>query len=239
MQALNENILAGAVRAAYWVHYTAKSQNAKIGEIPATVSERATCPTSCPFYDAGCYAGVGPVSWHWKKVRPGERGGDWAELCKHIAALPENQLWRHNVAGDLPGDGETIDHGALGQLVSANSGKRGFTYTHYPATQQNLAAIHAANRAGFTINLSANNLDHADKLAAHNVAPVVVVLPEHNDGLRLRTPQGRKVAICPATYSDTNCKACQLCQRQDRAVIVGFPAHGAQKSTVDIIARAA
>lgn len=236
MQALNETVMRAAIAGAYNVHFTRKSSNEKIGPIPATVTERKTCPPTCPFYDAGCYAGVGPVSWHWKKVTAGERGDNWAALCESITALPVGQLWRHNVAGDLPGDGVTIDQKALGELVRANMKKRGFTYTHYPATADNLDAVRVANLHGFTINLSANNLEHADQLADHNVAPVVVVLPE-NAPKTITTPQGRKVATCPATYSDTNCKECQLCQRGDRAVIVGFPAHGAQKRAADIIAR--
>lgn len=237
MEALNETVMRAAIAGAYNVHFTPKSSNAKIGKIPATVTERKTCPPSCPFYDAGCYAGVGPVSWHWKKVTNGTRGDSWAALCESIAALPAGQLWRHNVAGDLPGDGVTIDHQALGELVRANMKKRGFTYTHYQTTPENRRAIRSANMAGFTVNLSANNLAHADQLAALNIAPVVTVLPEHNDGVKLETPAGRPVAICPATYKDTNCKECQLCQRADRAVIVGFPAHGPQKKSADIIAR--
>ena len=47
-----------------------------------------------------------------------------------IAALPVNDLWRHNQAGDLPGDGELIDKPKLRQLIKANHGKRGFTYSH-------------------------------------------------------------------------------------------------------------
>lgn len=41
----------------------------------------------------------------------------------------------------------------------------------------------------------------------------------------LTTAGGVKVEPCPATYLDTNCKDCGLCQRQHRKVAVGFPAH--------------
>jgi hypothetical protein len=44
-------------------------------------------------------------------------------------------------------------------------------------------------------------------------------LPRH-------TPAGRRVASCPATYSDATCKTCGACARVRNAVI-GFPAHGA------------
>jgi hypothetical protein len=41
-----------------------------------------------------------------------------------------------------------------------------------------------------------------------------------------RTPAGRKIAICPATYSNATCKSCGACAKPREAVI-GFPAHGA------------
>jgi hypothetical protein len=128
-------------------------------------------------------------------------------------------------------------------LVDANKGKRGFTYTHKPLTAENANAITAANACGFTINLSANNLTEADTLAnakAHgrSVGPVVVVLPHDADHKAdIRTPEGRKVAVCPATYrEDTACIDCQLCQKRDRKVIVGFPAHGASKRKASAVA---
>ena len=154
----------------------------------------------------------------------------------------------------MPGVGEAIDTEALGAIVKANKGRRGFTYTHKnPFVKRNASAIRKANRDGFTINLSGNNLEHADTLANLGIAPIVSVLPklyertshkgEYTEPLTdyrkrvrgLTTPQGKAVAICPATYMDTNCKACQLCQRQ-RDVIVGFPAHGVAHKKASAIA---
>jgi hypothetical protein len=163
----------------------------------------------------------------------------WQGFCEQIAALPEGQLWRHNQAGDLPGIGDTIDAKALAALVRANAGKRGFTYTHKPVTTANARAIAKANAAGFTINLSADNLSEADKLAASGAGPVAVVLPDTVHGnVKVNTPAGRPVVVCPATYRDeVSCKTCQLCARRDRKVIVGFPAHGVSKRHVSAIAQ--
>ena len=181
----------------------------------------------------GCYAKGGPLAIVWKQVD--DVGTDLATFCATVARFPIGQLWRHNQAGDLPGIGETIDTKALGAIVKANRGKRGFTYTHKnPINLRNAAAIAKANRNGFTINLSANNLEHADALADLGIAPVVTVLP--SDGTSTTTPKGRKVVQCPATYRDNvSCKTCQLCQRQ-RDVIVGFPAHGAAHRKANAIA---
>ena len=52
------------------------------------------------------------------------------------------------------------------------------------------------------------------------------------------TPEGWAVKTCPATYrDDVTCQSCQLCQRRDRKVIVGFPAHGMRKKAAATVAR--
>lgn len=214
----------------YNVHFTKKSDNAKIGPIPATVTNAVTCPPSCPFNGSGCYAQSGPVSWHWSKVNKGQRGDNWQTLCENVAALPLGQTWRHNVAGDLPGIGEDIDAKALGELVHANIGKNGFTYTHKTTNPENWHWIKSANEWGFVVNLSANDLEHADKLADLAIGPVVTVLPIDAPKLH-KTPARRVVVTCPATYrEDINCSTCKLCAKRDRQTIVGFPAHGVSKA---------
>lgn len=217
------------------VGFTLKSSNAKTGNIPVTISSSKTCPSSCPLKGAGCYADIGPLMIHWKAV-DNNRGVTWDQLCKNISELEPGAVWRHNQAGDLPGQGNKIDRAALRQLVTANRGRRGFTYTHKPLTQKNISAIKTANRRGFTINLSANNLKHADELAAKKIAPVVVVLPEKQEE-NTTTPKGRKVVVCPATQrDDVTCKSCRLCAIKDRNFIVGFPAHGVRKRQASEVA---
>ena len=194
-------------------HLTLKSRNKKVGPVPVSTTSRNSCPTDCPFRDNGCYAALGPLALFWNKVD----------------------------AGDLPGNGRNIDMFKLKKLVDANKGKRGFTYTHYqPHHHINDAIIEGANRDGFTVNLSANNLEHADELADLDIGPVVVVLPADHNKRNVNTPGGRNVVTCPATYrSDVSCATCQLCQRRDRKTIVGFPAHGAAKRKASAIAEAA
>ncbi len=208
-------------------HLTLKSANAKTGPIPVSTTSAATCPNACPFKKSGCYADGGPLALHWAKVTDGTRGTDLESFCASIAKLPAGSLWRHNQAGDLPGIGDSIDPIALSALVVANAGKRGFTYTHKRMdVASNVAAVRDANAGGFTVNLSANNLHHADELASLNVGPVVVVVASDQSS-NTTTPAGRKVVICPATIrDDVSCATCQMCQRQERPII-GFPAHGA------------
>jgi hypothetical protein len=117
---------------------------------------------------------------------------------------------------------------------------------------RNRSVIVVANTAGFTINLSANTPAEADALADLEIGPVVTVLAhdyarravrhraksrpdewaetiaEWRDRiarLSARTPAGRRIAICPATYTDATCKSCGACA-EPRDAVIGFPAHG-------------
>lgn len=211
------------------IHFIRESSNRKTGPIPVTYSERDTCPESCPHYRADCYAEDYYTAMNWNKVPA--RGDNLSDLCEKIAALPDGQLWRHNVAGDLPGRGETVDAAALGEIVRANIGKRGFTYTHKKSADAVIWARHATNW-GFTVNLSADDAGEADALAAHGL-PLVCIVPMDTPE-KTTTPGGLPIVICPAqTRDDKTCADCGLCARADRAVIVGFRAHGTRAKIAD------
>lgn len=215
-------------------HLSMKSSNAKTGPIPVSTSSRETCPTDCSMRDE-CYAGTGPLALHWSAVTNGARGVDFTEFCDAIASLPDRQLWRHNQAGDLPGDGVTVDPVRLGMLVRSNEAKRGFTYSHY-RDSESLRWIRHANDFGFTVNLSGNNPADADMLADTGAGPVVTVLPSDcaQKGLKLETPAGRRILVCPATTHDNvSCATCGLCAKSDRDFIIGFPAHGSGAKRAD------
>jgi hypothetical protein len=49
------------------------------------------------------------------------------------------------------------------------------------------------------------------------------------------TPAERRIAVCPATYSDATCKTCGACARV-RDAVIGFPAHGAWRRVESAIA---
>lgn len=213
---------------------TLESENPKVGPIPVSTSPRETCPDTCGLkWGGGCYADNWPLNLHWDQISRGDKGLTWEDFLDAVARMKRNQLWRHNQAGDLPGENETIDTAKLKQLVEASKGKRGFTFTHKPMTKKNAAAVKHAIANGFIINLSADTLDEADKLAALGIAPVTVLL--HSSSPRdVWTPQGRRVTVCPAQHREyMTCAACQLCNKADRASIVGFLAHGTRYKAVD------
>jgi hypothetical protein len=241
------------------VQFIAVSQNAKTGPIPASIVERASCWPGCALYENGCYAETGALAMHWDRVSRGLAGASWSEFCAKVEALRTGRLWRYAQAGDLPGCGPHIDGALLEELVAANAGKSVIAFTHKPVlgndpvAAENRRLIVAAVKAGFTINLSADNPAHADRLTELGIAPVVTVLArayaryairrrfrgrrdewaetigewrERTALLPRHTPTRRRIAICPATYSDATCKTCGACARV-RDVVIGFPAHGA------------
>lgn len=236
---MNKKTLRAAAPTLY--HCTPKSANVKTGALVVTTSARATCWSGCAFFLSGCYALGGKLGIHWSAVSKGERGEIWPDFLRTLAAaLKRNPapIWRHNQAGDLPGDGARIDRTALLQLarVSRDSGRVGFTYTHKPLlpgqapeAAANLRALREAARAGFVVNASANNPAHADALADLGGLPVCVTVPEETAPTSF-TPAGRKVVVCPAQQREgVTCATCRLCSRADRSVIIGFLYHGAGK----------
>lgn len=216
------------------VKFTRISSNSKTGPIPTSMSTSNTCPDSCGLKDNGCYAKYGMVGMHWRKTDNGENVNSWAEFCDKVKALPKGQLWRHNVAGDLPFEQsenrQLIDSTMIEFLVQANKGKQGFTYTHHDMSVAfNRFIVAYANAQGFTINLSADTLAQVDELKALNVGPVVCIMPMDAQKVS-QTPQGNTVILCPATYKDSvNCANCGICATQRKAII-GFPVHGSGKN---------
>jgi len=214
--------------------FTRKSGNKKTGPIPVTTSPKETCPEVCPHKNTTCYAKWGPLGIHWNKLSDGERGISYSELLAEVKALPDETLWRHNQAGDLLKDPDykedTIDYCMFNELLMANKGKRGFTYTHYPMNKFNQEYIQEGNDRGFTINLSADSITQADEYVKLNIGPVVVTLPWDWDGGLYKTPDENFILTCPAVNSDSmSCETCQVCAYPMRKSIIGFPAHGTKK----------
>lgn len=215
---------------------TPVSRNSKTGPMPVVTASSDTCPTDCPLKDGGgCYAEHGPLRIHWNNVD--QDGFDFDELLKRIRRLPRNQSWRYGQAGDLPKPKKQVL-----QLAKANNRRPAIAFTH----GRDFETYHEAAKLGLNINLSCETLAEADVLSDTGL-PVVVVLPsfygrqkgESLTEFRKRvgivtTPAGRRVAICPATYTETNCLLCQACSKaRPGEAIIGFPAHGTKKKQVD------
>ena len=208
------------------------SSNSKTGHIPVSTTGSVTCPDTCQHKKLKtCYADYSFLGTHWRKVDSGERDIGWSNFLQFIRDLPSGQLWRGNQAGDLPGVNKRIDSKFLLQMVEANRGKRGFTYTHKPLIPKNLDLIHYANDNGLTINVSCDSLPAAliiqQKLQMLGyIIPVVVTVPLDY------AQMDDNVKICPAQIrSDITCIKCQWCAIPNRKFIVAFLVHGCRKNS--------
>ena len=217
------------------IHFTVASGNSKTGPMLVTTQSSDTCPTTCPFSGQGCYAKYGNLRRHWDKVSSGERAKNWDSFLDAVRMQQKGALWRLSQAGDLPGYQGKIDRNKLEQIIAANKGRRGFTYTHKPLTKTNKDLIKHANENGFTINLSADSLKDADKKAALNIGPVAVPIAINKEDWPTHTPEGRKIVVCLADTKGLTCTQCGLCAVAGRKSVVGFPAHGSGKKKIEAV----
>jgi hypothetical protein len=216
------------------VAFNPSSSNTQLGPIPASTTEKASCPSTCPLKEV-CYANFHFQGAAWKKVA--EKGMLWSEFISKVRRIAPGAIWRHNVSGDLPKDGEgNIDQQKVRQLVVANRGRKGYTYTHHLLTDDNLNIIKEANNNGFTISASCESVDVADSVMTKHGIPAVAVVPSTESRRFFTTTNGRKVVVCPAKIHDNvNCATCGICSNPDRTFIVAFPAHGTAKKKTDAI----
>jgi hypothetical protein len=216
-------------------HLTARSANTKTGPIPVSTSSAETCPSAavCPFKGNGCYAERGPLALHWRAVTEGTRGLPWHGFLQTIRALPAGQLWRHNQAGDLWAPSTAAGRRALAELVDANRGRRGFTYSHHKRTPATVQAFKAATAHGFTVNASCHSEGEADAAMADGLRAVFVV-PADDARNAWETAGGNRAVVCPAQrFEGMTCERCQLCAARPSHVAIVFRAHGTGRKAAE------
>lgn len=198
---------------------TPVSSNRKTGNIAVTGRDRSTCPTSCTFYNNGCYT-TGRIDAYYARSQQ-----DWTltDMVDRLAEAKSDRL-RDRVDGDVLTDGE-IDRDYL-QAVTYAGKVNGFRwiwgYTHVKDVTP------ADVPDGYVMNASCETPDHVAD-AIDRGLPVVVASDTVKHGDRIHD---RPVVQCPATRSDAiNCGTCggsagPICARPDRTAIVLFPLHG-------------
>lgn len=214
------------------IKFTRVSSNRKLGPIPASMTERASCAPGCPLLQAECYGEGGPTRIWWDRIP--ELGISVKEFCGEIRALPLGQLWRHDVVGDLPHVGGYITK-AFTSIVEANRGRRGFTYTHHDLSLgRNFDAVKWANDNGFAVNASRESVEDAAK-AVDRGLPAVAIVPSNETRKSWKLDSGHTVVRCPATYdgSKVTCATCGACANPKRKTIIAFPAHGSRMRKLD------
>jgi len=228
---------------------TSNSENGKTGSITVSTTSRHSCAPGCAFNDGeGCYAEAGYFTrLYWDKVTDGRVGFPPEVFIGHVKQLHCNEMFRHNIGGDLwvlEEDPESIDFGLATDLAKAASHLyAAWTYTHHTLTpgkeyipgNWNRDIILKINREyNFTINISTESKDVASKL--HKEGFMVTIVQPEGCPTAFRH-EGVSFVQCPASLpgSSITCKTCggkkgkPLCARKDRNCVVVFPTHGGRK----------
>lgn len=225
-------------------HLTQRSENVKTGPIATSTSCMGTCPKTCALYSK-CYGWITATKYHWYKVSDGRNGFPFENFVASVRALRPGTLLRHNVTGDLFGENTRINGRRLNAFVQASKHLVRWTYTHKPViasgrvsakvARENRAKIRKANRDGFSVNLSADNLAMADKYIRLGIAPVTSIVA-HDYPNKGKTPAGHRVIVCPAqTHESVTCEKCRICAFRKRNYVVGFRAHSQNYRTIEIL----
>jgi len=231
-----------------FVHVTAQSGNAKTGNIPVTYRPMTTCANDCAFlpesYAAelvaagrrdpsipaagGCY-GTGRIFGMARKYAATVTAGEVrAKLAK---AAKSARFLRDRVVGDIMTESGEIDHEYIENVaaLAVESDLIPFGYTHAwrDMSRDDVERIAAT---GYVMNASCETRD--DVRAAIDLGmPVTIASDIVSDGETFARPDGTnaRIVTCPAQTRETNCAACGLCARKDRAAVVRFEIHGTSK----------
>lgn len=224
---------------------TSKSKNRKTGPIPVTSRAQSTCPTSCPFFNNGCYGenrGANPRTL-FEIARNSETAltVDGLERAMRKRGNPTRfngralrrvlPIVRDREVGDVldPATGE-IDHTWLRGVAGAarRVGMTVFGYTHV----RNVWRSDVPD--GYVMNASCETPDDVADAWDRGLPAVVV---GDRDQWSAMMP-GTRFVSCPAESIDVTCAECGLCAKQSRmddpesAPVIVFRPHGQRLAKV-------
>jgi hypothetical protein len=215
------------------VHLTARSGNAKTGDIPVTYRPMTTCEPTCPFLPTGavggCY-GTGRIfGMAAKYAATVTLDSLRAKLSKRN---PAARFMRDRVVGDVINPDGTIAHGYIRAIaiVAREASLIPFGYTH-AWRRMTSDDVRTIADTGYVMNASCESREdvrHAVSLGM----PTVIASDIVEDGETFTRPDGvtLRVVTCPAqTREDVTCASCGLCARADRRAVVRFNIHGTAK----------
>ena len=204
------------------------SANRKIGSVSATYAPQSTCPTTCAYLGAGCYAEHGRVGIATRQLAAAADGMALDDIARAEAAaidrLSGSRPLRLHVVGDCSTDSAANIVSAAADRFTARQGAAVWTYTHAWRTVQR------ASWQGVSVRASCETLDDVTAARARGYSAAMVVNEHPADGRAYDTAAGR-VVPCPEQTRGTSCAECQLCWNHP-AAIIAFAAHGPRADMV-------
>lgn len=203
-----------------------RSGNKKIGFAATTYASQASCPDSCVFRNAGCYAEGGWVARHaTAKLAADAYAVDVAlaeaaaiDALEVVAGMP----MRLHTVGDCRTDTTArIVAGAARRYMDRGGGPV-WTYTHAWRT------VSRSSWGQVSVFASCETADDVKAAAARGYATSIVVEDFPTD--RAYDLDGVQVIPCPAQTRDRACSSCRLCFDDDARArdgkTIGFALHG-------------
>jgi hypothetical protein len=224
------------------VRVVRKSDNAKIGRAAATYAGKQTCPPSCPFRQAGCYAAHTNANLTWREVTAEAGDASPLELAEVEARLirraKADRHLRLHVAGDSPTrEGSRAIAGACEDYV-ARGREAGLSLTAWGYTHC-WRQVGRSDWGGVAMLASCETPADVREAWARGYAAAVVVT-DYPDRKAFRLGEGPDtvtVVPWPAETSGRTCSDCRLCfddgRLHARRLAIGFATHGGGKRQAD------
>ena len=211
-----------------------KTANIKTGPVAITYASQVTCPSTCPWYRAGCYGESGPMAWGVTNKLNSVDAGIVAAASACAAAidrLPADRAMRLHGVGDSRTNHTTKVVSAAADRYRQRGGGPVWTYTHA------WKLVDRGSWGGLSVLASVESAALADAADARGYA-LARVFPElPADGRTFTADDGRRYIPCPAqTGKAATCSDCRLCWDADglraRQTGIAFEPHGSKKRMV-------
>ena len=204
--------------------------NSKLGLLGNYRPVGPTCPASCPYLGAGCYAQSGLVHMAQRRASAGlEESLSSAAIVMGLAAR-YRQVARLHVSGDVYGPSGSVDLAYVEGLCALGDGIRrrlgrdavlAYGYTHAPRSEFEIWRLALAGR-GVRLRYSS---DAGERGAVVEDFSRLGALREAHGGARF--------AKCPAQLDEiTQCADCRICWERPELTVV-FEPHGPERARLE------
>lgn len=217
------------------VRVVAASGNGKLGRAAATYAGKQTCPESCVFRDAGCYAASTNANLVWRRITAEAGDATPLELAEAEARLIRraraDRPLRLHVAGDTPDPEGARVIAAACEGYASRGRQEGVTadvwgYTHC------WREVARDDWGGVSMLASCESVADVRAAWARGYAAALVVESFPSKGAF--KAGGATVIPCPAQTSGRTCTECRLCfadnRLHTRRLVIGLATHGGGKA---------
>lgn len=205
------------------------TENGKLGDASTTYVAQQSCPDSCTFLKAGCYAERGFVGMHLTRMLNVAGGGRGplevaeaeAEAIDKMATVVDRPLRLHTV-GDCSTNETARIVSAAAERYTDRGGGLVWTYTHA------WRDVERESWGRVSVLASCETRADVEAAAARGYATAIVV--DDFRGQARYEHDGIDLLPCPEMTRKVPCSECRLCfddvALRERGYSIGFQIHG-------------